>query len=235
MIALLLTRRVWLLASAALAACGGGGGSPGMAPVLPVPTPEPALPPAPEPREVVYAHYGDSLTAGGTVPRIQSHMPGTFHIDRSYGGTMVRYVLDGREPWAREPFAQAIQRDGADWIVMRWGGEVGPLRLPVDIVADVSVMVDIALAAGKRVALVGAFDAPLTDAITPEIRALYMEVDERLRVLAAERAITFVELLSIPVPPEDMYDTVHPGAAAQERHARHIARQLVSLLPPRSH
>ncbi len=228
MIALLLTRRLWLLAAAALAACGGGGGSPGF---VPVPTPEPAPPPAPAPREIVYAHYGDSLTSGGTVPRLQAHMPGSVHLDRSYGGSHARHVIDGIEPWASEPFAQAIQRDGADWIVLRFGGaEALAGMAPAETAADIDVLVGIALAAGKRVAVVGAFDVPLSETVTPEIRAVYLDIDQRMRALAASRGVPYIDVLGVPIAADEMHDPIHPGPAAQERVAVEIAERLAEII-----
>lgn len=232
MLTLLLTRRLWLLAAAALAACGGGGGGlPGFVPALPLPAPEPAPPPAPAPREIVYAHYGDSLTSGGTVPRLQAHMPGTVQLDRSYGGSHARHVIDGAEPWASEPFADAVKRDGADWIVLRFGGAEALAGIaPPEAAADIDVLVGLALAAGKRVALVGAFDAPLSEAVTPETKAAYLDIDQRIRAIAASRGVAYIDILGVPVTPEEMADPIHPGPAAQERVAAEIAARLAEII-----
>lgn len=217
MIALLLTRRLWLLATTALAACGGGGGSPSMVPVLPLPAP----------REIVYAHYGDSLTSGGTVPRLQAHMPGTVHLDRSYGGMQALHLLDGLYPSPHAAFADHILVDRSDVVTLRFGGQEALNGVPVnEFVQAMRRLIDLAESAGKRVVVIGAINVPASEVVTPEILAHYAALDAAMR----ELGVPYIDVLGVSIATEEMADPIHPGPAAQERVAAEIAARLAEII-----
>ena len=176
--------------------------------------------------------YGDSLTFGSVagpsgeltrlsvppVRRAQELLGDTaLCVDLSLPGATVRDALDGVAMMPFRRFADHVAATSAQTLVIRYGGADAIRGTPLaDFERDLSVLVQLAQAAGKTVLLVGviATHGGATDAY-----------DLAVERTADANGAAFVDVRSVAVTfPDDLADGVHPAQAWSDRLTAAIVR-----------
>lgn len=219
-------RRHSILALASFLTACGGGTSVTPFPVITMADAEPVKNETVVQKPVVL-HFGDSLTAGGMVPRLQQHLPMFTHVDRSHGGMSASNLYLGTYPSPHAPFAQHIVNDPSAAVVFRFGGQEALNNVSVQDFYDVmKELVLLAYHQNRNIFLVGACNIPKNSVVTQAILDRYWELDSVMR----NSGISFIDLSGVPIHESEMWDEIHPGPVAQERIAVEIARQVISHL-----
>ena len=186
------------------------------------------------PQARIIEFYGDSLTFGSIagpsgeltrlgVPPVRRAQEllgdAALCVDLSLPGATVRDALDGVAMMPFGRFADHMQATGASTLVVRYGGADALRGVPVaDFEHDLSRLVTLAQAAGKRVLLVGVIATPsgVTD-----------DYDLAVERTADALGTGFVDVRAVPVTfPDDLADGVHPAQAWSDRLTAAIVRPL---------
>ena len=193
--------------------------------------------PAPAAAPPVILVFGDSISAGYGLPRVEQGWVALLQAklrQQGYGDEVVNASVSGETTQgglARLPRALALHHPAI--VILELGGNDGLRALPLtDMRRNLQRMVELARGAGARVLLLGMRIPPnYGAAYTGGFAATYTGLAQSLHVLA----VPFL-LEGIALHPELMQaDGIHPDEAGQTRLLDNVWAALQSLLQKRPH